>query len=66
MTTWIIDLRDKVGQRVVPDADIPPESQRFRKVVANTFALGLLKAQAEVESLPPMPDVSSGHQGKGG
>lgn len=51
MTTWIIDVRDKVGQRVQPYADVPKEDRRFRKIVAYTFIEALTKAQAEVAAL---------------
>lgn len=37
MTTWIIDVRHKVGQRVQPYADVPKDDRRFRKIVAYTF-----------------------------
>lgn len=49
MTTWIIDVRDKVGQRVQPYADVPKEDRRFRKIVAYTFIEALTKAQAQAE-----------------
>ena len=51
MTTWIVDVRDKVGQRVQPFADVPPDGFRFRKVVADTFTKALKLAQAEVFAL---------------
>lgn len=39
--------------------DAPPEAQRFRNVVADTFALALPKAHAEVAGLTPTPKVST-------
>ena len=51
MTTWIIDVRDKVGQRVQPFADVPSDAYRFRKVVADTFTEALKMDQAEVFAL---------------
>ena len=51
MTTSIVDVRDNVGQRVQPFADVPPDALRFRKVVADTFTEALKLAQAEVFAL---------------
>lgn len=39
MTWWIVDLRDRVGQRVIPEADdVSPEVGRFFKVEAPDIA----------------------------
>lgn len=54
MPTWIVDLRDKVGRRVAPDAEAPPtEPRRFRKVTVDSgsFSEVFARAQFEVQAL---------------
>ena len=51
MSTWIIDLRDKVGERVSPYVEEPEKGWRYRKVVANTFPEALAKVQARVAKI---------------
>lgn len=62
MTTWIVDLQDKVGQRVLPSAETPTElNLRFRKVNGETLREALDHAQWEVIALKKLQSIQSGN-----
>lgn len=50
MTYWMIDVRDRVGQRVAPTCP-SPQDWRFRKVEADTFVHALRIARTEVMTM---------------
>lgn len=61
MTTWIVDVLDKVGQRVLPSAE-SPQDRRFRKVRAETFSEALWKARNEVRTLGKLDSILAGQE----
>jgi len=60
MTTWMVDLADKVGQRVLPDAFWNPADRRFRKVEADFLTDALHLAASQVVALDKMRNVVAG------
>lgn len=60
MTTWMVDLRDKAGQRVMPDAPWDPADRRFRKVHTDYFRDAFHLAARQVVALEKMASVVAG------
>lgn len=60
MPTWLIDVQEKCGQRVLPTGDSNPVDRRFRKVTASTFGEAMIGAQAEVRNLAKLDQVLAG------
>ncbi|HEY9659444.1 MAG TPA: hypothetical protein V6C65_13385, partial [Allocoleopsis sp.] len=45
MSYWMVDLRDRVAQRVTEDADTPEPNDRFFKVEADSVQEAIDKAE---------------------
>jgi len=59
MTTWMIDLLDRVGQRVLPTAP-SPQDLRFRKVEGDTLGEALDRAQMEANAIKKLRSIHNG------
>jgi hypothetical protein len=60
MTTWMVDLVEKAGQRVIPDATWNPADRRFRKVEASFLSDALHLAARQVVAIEKTARVVAG------
>lgn len=62
MPTWIIDVEDRAGQRVIPEADSSLRDKRFRKVTADSFTEAYEKASFESRTLGKLECIEAGQE----